>query len=205
MRREKKRVCAEHGIHTADVGALVDTTKGIEPGVSLIMIAADSELKILDDFPTWSIGIIAVILAVGFLISLFVLVRSSRAKAQNARASRKSSWFSRPSLFFVVAIGLALWFLGTSMFSNFHAMIVSPKRIELVYFWPRPPKVVETADLIDVNIVRGLKTCGHMVVATREEVFRSVNFKKCNVAEEILAQLSDRAGISRYRRSPRQP
>src|SRR5262245_49111340 len=145
------------------------------------MIAADSELKILDDFPAWSIDIIAVVLACGFLISLFFLVRSSRAKAQNTRSSRKSSWFSRPSLFFAVATGLALWFLGTSMFSNFHAMIVGPKRIELVYFWPRPSEVIERADLIDVNIVRGFRTCGHMVVATREEAFRSVNFKKCNV------------------------
>ena len=161
------------------------------------MSVTQLELKILDDFPAWSIYIIALIVAAAFLISLAILIRSSRAKAHNAHASRRSPRFSGLSLLFLIVTSLALWFLGTSMFSSFHAMAIGPKRIELVYFWPRARETIQRSDVIEVKIVRAYRTCGHMVVVTREDTFRSINFKKCNVAQEILEQLSDRATIER--------
>ncbi len=76
------------------------------------------------------------------------------------------------------------------MFDRFHSMIIETDRIELKYFWPRSPQIIRRADLIEVKIIPAYRTCGHMLVATRENIFRSVNFKKCAVAEEIVAKLS---------------
>ena len=148
------------------------------------------ELKTLDDFPPWSIYPLEILVMAGCVISLMALVRSLRPRAHPQSARRKSARFSGTALIFLIACGLALWFLSTSMFDRFHAMAIEADRIELLYFWPRPPEIIRRADLVEVKIISAYRTCGHMVVATREEIFRSVNFKKCTVAEEILAKVS---------------
>lgn len=150
------------------------------------------EIKILDDFPIWSIYPLAILATAGVLVSLTMLIRSLRPAAHKQRAARKSRRFSSPSLVFLIASSLALWFLGTSMFERFHAMAIGANRIELVYLWPRSPEIIWRADLVEVKVVPGYRTCGHMLVATREDVFLSVNFKSCKVAEEIQERLSGR-------------
>ena len=153
----------------------------------------------LDEFPAWSIHIIAVVIAAGFLIALFVLIRSLRVAARHSKVARRTSGFSRPSLFFVVATALALWFMATSMFDRFHAIAIGADRIELLYFWPRPPEIIQKSDLVDIKVIPAYRTCGHMIVATREKTLRSVNFKKCTVAQEILEKLSQHANIKMER------
>ena len=148
------------------------------------------ELKTLDDFPPWSIYPLLIMVIAGCVISFVALVRSLRPKVHPPSVRRKSARFSGTALFFVIASGLALWFLSTSMFDRFHAMAIEADRIELLYFWPRPPQIIRRADLVEVKIISAYRTCGHMLVATREESFRSVNFKKCTVAEEIVAKVS---------------
>lgn len=78
------------------------------------------------------------------------------------------------------------------MFDRFHAMAIEADRIELVYFWPRPPEIIRRADLVEVKVIPAYRTCGHLLVATREDVFHSVNFKRCEVADEIQERLSGR-------------
>jgi len=152
------------------------------------------EITVLDDFPAWSIYIIALVIAAGFLIALGVLIRSFRGDRRTLTAPRGLPRFSRPALFFLVAIALALWFMNTSMFDRFHALAIAADRIELVYFWPRPQQVIQRSDLIEVKIDRAYRTCA-VLVLTRNRVFRSVNFKKCPVAHEIVEKLSPHAGV----------
>jgi hypothetical protein len=152
------------------------------------------ETTVLDDFPAWSIYIIAFVIVAGFLISLAVLIRSLRATNHRPNAPRGLPRFSRPSFFFLIGAALALWFMGTSMFDRFHAMAIASDRIELVYFWPRPQQVIQRSDLIEVKIDRAYRTCA-VLVLTRNKLFRSVNSKKCTVAQEILEKLSQHASI----------
>jgi len=153
------------------------------------------ELETLDEFPVWSIDIIAVVIAVAFLIALFFLIRSLRLIDRPSKTHRRSSRFSRPSLIFVIATALALWFMATSMFYRFHARAIGADRIELIYFWPPPPETIQKADLVDIRVIPANRTCGHMIVTTREKTLRSVNFKKCTVAQEILEKLSQHANM----------
>ncbi len=148
------------------------------------------ELLNLDDFPVWSIYPLFFLAMAGCGVALFILFRSLRSGAHRPRAVRRPARFSGAALLFLMVSGLALWFLSTSMFGRFHSMAIETDRIELRYFWPRPPQIIRRADLIDVKIIPAYRTCGHMTVATRETVFRSVNFKKCVVAEKIMAKLS---------------
>jgi hypothetical protein len=147
------------------------------------------ELMNLDDFPPWSIYPLFILAIAGCVVSFAILFRSLRAKAQEQSAGRKSARFSGAALLFLIVSSLAVWFLSTSMFERFHAMGIEADRIELRYFWPRSPRVIRRADLVEVKMIPAYRTCG-LLVATRENVFRSVNFKKCAVAEEIVAKLS---------------
>jgi hypothetical protein len=96
----------------------------------------------------------------------------------------------RQSWFFVIAGAVAIWFLGSSMYLRFHAVGIGPREIELIFFWPRPPVSLGADDLVDVKLLRAYRTCGHLEIATRQEIFRSVNFKRCEGAEEILNAIS---------------
>jgi hypothetical protein len=76
------------------------------------------------------------------------------------------------------------------MFTYFHAMSINSDHIELVYFWPRPAALLQRTDLLNVRLVHGRRYCGHMEVSTKEVVYRSVDFRTCGLAEQILAKLS---------------
>ncbi|HEY2987751.1 MAG TPA: hypothetical protein VGL11_08495 [Candidatus Binatia bacterium] len=147
------------------------------------------EIKILDEFSPWMIYFLALVISCGFFVSAVVFVRSCRAGAHR-RTSSKLPRFSGASLFFAIVAVFALWFLGVSMFDRFHAIAIAPDRIELVYMWPRPWRAIQRSDLVDVRGVGAYRTCGYMEIETREGIFKSVNFKKCEVAEEILGRLS---------------
>ena len=137
---------------------------------------------VLDDFPLWSTYLLALVVLGGFLFAVAMLMRP--LLVSNRFRSGRQSWF------FVIAGAVAIWFLGSSMYLRFHAVGIGPREIELIFFWPRPPVSLGADDLVDVKLLRAYRTCGHLEIATRQEIFRSVNFKRCEGAEEILNAIS---------------
>jgi hypothetical protein len=137
---------------------------------------------VLDDFPLWSTYLLALVVLGGFLFAVAMLIRP--LLVSNRFRSGRQSWF------FVIAGAVAVWFLGSSMYLRFHAVGIGPREIELIFFWPRPAVSLGADDLVDVKLLRASRTCGHLEIATRQEIFRSVNFKKCEGAEEILNAIS---------------
>lgn len=75
------------------------------------------------------------------------------------------------------------------MYLRFHAIGIDIRHIDLVYFWPRPDVILDNNGTIDVKLLPAYRTCGHLVVTTPQDTFRSVNFKKCDNAEQVLADL----------------
>jgi len=137
---------------------------------------------VLDDFPLWSTYLLALLVLGGFLFAVAMLIRP--LLVSNRFRSGRQSWF------FVIAGAVAVWFLGSSMYLRFHAVGIGPREIELIFFWPRPPVSLGADDLVDVKLLRANRTCGHLEIATQQEIFRSVNFKRCEGAEEILNAIS---------------
>jgi hypothetical protein len=137
---------------------------------------------VLDDFPLWSTYLLALVVLGGFLFAVAMLIRP--LLVSNRFRSGRQSWF------FVIAGALAVWFLGSSMYLRFHAVGIGPREIELIFFWPRPAVSLGADDLVDVKLLRASRACGHLEIATRQEIFRSVNFKKCEGGEEILNAIS---------------
>ena len=133
---------------------------------------------VLDDFPVWTTYLLGLVLLCGFLFALMMLLRSLWVSKSGARAARPG----RQACFFVIAGALAVWFLGSSMYLRFHAVGIGP----------RPPLSLGADDLVDVKLLRAYRTCGHMEITTRQELFRSVNFQKCQGAEEVLKEISPR-------------
>jgi len=137
---------------------------------------------VLDDFPLWSTYLLALLVLGGFLFAVAMLIRP--LLVSNRFRSGRQSWF------FVIAGAVAVWFLGSSIYLRFHAVGIGPREIELIFFWPRPPVSLGADDLVDVKLLRANRTCGHLEIATQQEIFRSVNFKRCEGAEEILNAIS---------------
>lgn len=139
---------------------------------------------VLDEFPLWSTYLLALLVLGGFLFAVALLI-CPLLVSRRSRSGRRS-WF------FVMAGALAVWFLGSSMYLRFHAIGIGPQEIELVFFWPRPPVSIGADELVEVKLLRAYRTCGHMEITTRQELFRSINFKKCEGAEEVLKEVSPR-------------
>jgi hypothetical protein len=147
---------------------------------------------VLDDFPLWTTYLLGLLVLFGFLFAVTMLLRSLLIPSGNSPGSRTRGRRGRQPWFFVIAGALAVWFLGSSMYLRFHAIAIGPREIELVFFWPRPPVSLGADELVDVKLLRAYRSCGHLEIATRQELFRSVNFKKCQGAEEVLKNISPR-------------
>lgn len=140
---------------------------------------------VLDDFPSWTTYLLGVVVLSGFLLALVALFRSWRRAKNDARGS----WVGRQLYFLTIAGALAVWFLGSSMYFRFHAVRIDAQHFNLVYFWPRPEVMLAINDPVDVQLLRAGRTCGHLVVRTPRQTFRSVNFKKCEDAEQLFSFL----------------
>ncbi|HEX9264982.1 MAG TPA: hypothetical protein VF977_11470 [Candidatus Binatia bacterium] len=147
---------------------------------------------VLDDFPLWTTYLLGLLVLCGFLFAVTMLLRSLLIPSSNSPGSRTRGRRGRQPWVFVIAGALAVWFLGSSMYLRFHAVGIGPGEIELIFFWPRPPVSLGADALVDVKLLRAYRTCGHLEIATRQEIFRSVNFKKCEGAEEVLKNISPR-------------
>jgi hypothetical protein len=152
------------------------------------------KLVILDDFPFWTTYLLGILVAAGFLAALMLLIRSRLSRQRAGRAmSRDRARADRQLGFFVILGAAALWFLGSSMYLRFHAVVVESNGIQLVYFWPRPAVAVANHELLEIKLVRALRPCGHMEVTTARDRFLSVNFKNCKPAEELLREAQPHA------------
>jgi hypothetical protein len=147
---------------------------------------------VLDDFSLWTTYLLGLLVLCSFLFAGIMLLRSLLIASGNSPGSRTRGRRGRQPWFFVIAGALAVWFLGSSMYLRFHSVGIGPREIELIFFWPRPPVSIGADDLVDVKLLRAYRTCGHMEITTRQELFRSVNFKKCEGAEEALKEISPR-------------
>ena len=146
-------------------------------------------LVALDEFPAWQIYTLAVAVLCGFSVALVLLIRSYFFSSRSKHVSQLFAWSDRQSWFFTIAGALGLWFLGTSMYLRFHAMAIAPERLELVYFWPRPPQSIPIADLVRIELASAYRTCGHMEITSRHALYRSVNFRDCKIAEALNRDL----------------
>jgi len=144
---------------------------------------------VLDDFPPWSIYIPALFVLLVFLLAITLLSRALRRKRESESERRGKSRSIRLQWIFAIASGAALWFIFTSMFWRFHAVAIDPLTVRLDYLWPRPSAMIPRTEIVEVRLSRGARTCGHLEVATREEVYFSVDFKRCKEAETILKEL----------------
>lgn len=145
---------------------------------------------VLDDFAPWAIYIPALFVLLVFLVAITLLLRVLHRAPEPAGDRRGKSRSTRLPWIFAVASAMALWFVATSMFWRFHAIGTDPLYVKLYYLWPQPAAVIPRTEIVDVTLSRGARTCGHLEVATRQERYSSVNFKRCKEAETILKELS---------------
>jgi len=154
------------------------------------------KLIVLDDFPLWSTYLLGIVVLCGFLFAFAMLMRSLLVVGNDSRGSQSRGRRRRQLWFFVIAGALAVWFLASSMYLQFHAVRLGSHELQLIFLWPRPPVNLDPQDVVDIKLVRAYRTCGHLEVAGRQELFRSVNFRKCQAAEEIMKTRSPSASRS---------
>jgi hypothetical protein len=118
---------------------------------------------------------------------LLAALRRERTAPQTDRRRRARS--SRLLWVFTIGSAVALWFMTTSMFLRFHAVGLDRSQLELLYLWPQPPVVVDFSDIVDVKLTRAGRNCGHLEIATRQERYLSVNFRKCDNADALIKQI----------------
>jgi len=147
---------------------------------------------VLDDFAPWAIYIPALFVLLVFLVAITLLLRALRRAPEPAGDRRGKSRSTRMPWIFAVASAAVLWFVATSMFWRFHAVSFDPLYVKLYYLWPQPAAVIPRTEIVDVTLRRGARTCGHLEVVTRQEIYSSVNFKRCRDAETILKELAQR-------------
>jgi hypothetical protein len=149
------------------------------------------ELKILDEMPPWTTYVLALVVVGGCIVGTAVSFIWLQRQAHHPKTRRAMIASTGPCLFPAVIGALALWFFITSMFFRFHAVALGPDRVELIYFWPRPPTTIKMTDLEGVKFIPALRRGGYMEFATRENVFRSVSFRQTKVALEIQKTLTE--------------
>jgi hypothetical protein len=126
-----------------------------------------------------------------YLVTLVIVVSTGLLIIDLAKHWRK--WGALPARIFGLAMAaVALWFFTTSMFFRFHSVALAPDRVELRYYWPRPPETIETTSLEAVDVVRYSGRGGFMAISARGRVFRSVDFRQPTAAEKLKAAISER-------------
>ena len=124
-----------------------------------------------------------------FLLAASLVLRALRRdrRARSDRLGRARS--NRPPWLFAIAATAALWFMVSSMFLRFHAVAIDRLQVELIYLWPQPPVTIDVSELVDMKLTRAGRNCGHLEVATRQQRYLSVTFRKCDNAEALIKQV----------------
>ena len=144
---------------------------------------------VLDDFPAWSIYIPAIVVLLGFLLALSLLLAALRRARTEQPGSGKKPRSNGPLWLFVIGSATALWFMASSMYLRFHAVGIDRSQAVLFYFWPEPSVAIDFSELVELKLVRAGRNCGHLEVATRQERYLSVNFRKCDNADAVIKQI----------------
>lgn len=147
------------------------------------------EIKSLDDTPHWIVYAIFVVSAAAFLFFIVSFIVQRLGAIYYPKAPYRTSGSTILVLFMVVCGGVVTWFLFASMFVHFHAVYITPDRIELVYFWPRSRLSIETSALRSADVIRYRSGGGHLEIATDQHVFSSVDFRRFTIANEIHAEV----------------
>ena len=63
------------------------------------------------------------------------------------------------------------------------------RRSNWFYLWPQPSVVLNFSDIVDVKVARAGRNCGHLEIATRQERYLSVGFRKCDNADAVIKQI----------------
>ena len=144
---------------------------------------------VLDDFPVWSTYILASFVLLTFALAWWLTLRALRRRRLERLDRSGRSRSSRPPWAFAIASAAALWFMASSMFLRFHAVAIDRLQLELIYLWPQPPVAINISELVDVKLARAGRNCGHLEVATRQERYLSVTFRKCDNAQALIKQI----------------
>ena len=83
--------------------------------------------------------------------------------------------------------------MASSMFGRFHAVAIDRLQLELIYLWPQSPVAINVSELVDIKLARAGRNCGHLEIATRQERYLSVAFRKCENAEALIKQVGLRS------------
>ena len=111
-------------------------------------------IVVLDDFPTWSIWIPAIVVFLVFFFASSMLLAALR-RQRSPQTDRRRPARSSPLLWlFTIGSAVALWFMTTSMFLRFHAVGLDRSQVELFYLWPQPSVVLNFSDIVDVKVAR---------------------------------------------------
>ncbi len=121
-----------------------------------------------------------------FLLAAALLLRALRRQRIDRSNRPGSSRSKGPYWFFAIVSGAALWFMVSSMILRFHAVEIDRLQVVLIYLWPQPPLVINISELVDVKLMRAGRNCGHLEVATRQQRYLSVPFRKCDNAEALI-------------------
>jgi hypothetical protein len=155
-------------------------------------ILANMETRSLDNTPHWIVYTVFVVFTAAFLFYVFAFIVQQLAARYYPKTPYRTKRGIFSIMFMAVGGGVVSWFLFSSMFIKFHAVVINPDRIELVYFWPRSHRVIETSALRGVNVIHYQRRGGYLEISTDQRVFRSVDFRQFTIADEIHDQLEAR-------------
>ena len=124
-----------------------------------------------------------------FLLAASLVLRALRRERRDRSDRLGRARSNRPPWLFAIAATAALWFMVSSMFLRFHAVAIDRLQVELIYLWPQPPVTIDVSELVDMKLTRAGRNCGHLEVATRQQRYLSVTFRKCDNAEALIKQV----------------
>ncbi|MSP38160.1 MAG: hypothetical protein EXR70_06685 [Deltaproteobacteria bacterium] len=148
---------------------------------------------VLDDFPAWSTYILASFVLVTFWLAWWLLLRTLRRRRIARLDGSARARSIHPPWAFAIAASAALVFMASSMFGRFHAVAIDRLQLELIYLWPQSPVAINVSELVDIKLARAGRNCGHLEIATRQERYLSVAFRKCENAEALIKQVGLRS------------
>ena len=150
---------------------------------------------VLDDFPAWSTYILAIFVLLTFMLAAVLVLRALRRQRSDRLERPGRARSNRPPWLFAIAASAALGFMASSMFDRFHAVAIDRLQVELIYLWPQSPVAINVSELVDIKLARAGRNCGHLEIATRQERYLSVAFRKCDNAEALIKQLGVRGQL----------
>ena len=109
-------------------------------------------------------------MSVFFSVAL-TLFRTARGKTGVFRPQRTRNL---RSILGLLALGVCFGFFYDSMFVRFSCIQISSSQIVLIYFWPKPVRVISFDDLVQAEVERDRRGGGELVVTSKAGAYRSI-------------------------------